>query len=103
MGDFQSKYDKQAMERALAAPKFEMPANAADDERLKPVRVVEKRGNVWNPRRAGGAGPRAPGGGRRVRLPAPAGERQLRGLERLKKADGIHRKAALEHEKEMAR
>ncbi len=103
MGDFQSKYDKQAMERALAAPKFEMPATLQDDERLKPVRVVEKRGNVWIRAALAVLVPAllAVGGAFVYRHLQASGNSEE--LERLKKADEIHRKAALEHEKEMAR
>ncbi|MGC4122358.1 MAG: hypothetical protein QM765_48810 [Myxococcales bacterium] len=103
MGDFQSKYDKQALERAQAAPKFELPNTLEDDIRNQPVRVVEKRGSVWLRTLLVVLIPAVLAvGGVFIYLSLRASNGPDE-LERMKKADEIHRKAALEREKEMAR
>lgn len=103
MGDFQSKYEKQALERAMAAPKFEMPNSLEDDERNQPIHVVEKRGSVWVRALLVVLIPAVLAVAGAFVYMSLKTTNSSEEMERLKKADEIHRKAALEHEKEMAR
>ncbi|HEY3449277.1 MAG TPA: hypothetical protein VGK67_23175 [Myxococcales bacterium] len=103
MGEFQSKYDKQALERAQAAPKFDMPSALEDDERFQPLRVVDKRGSVWFRALLVVLIPAVLAVAGAFIYLSTKGGNSSEELERLKKADEAHRNRALEHEKEMAR
>ena len=102
MGDFQSKYDKQALERATATPKFEM-ATFDDEGRNKPIRVVERRGRFWLRALLFVVVPAVLAvGAAAIYLKVHNSGNDVE-LEKLHNADQAHRKAAADHEKEMAR
>ena len=103
MGDFQSKYDKEALERAQAAPKFDMPSSIEDEARFQPVRVVEKRGRVWLRALIFVIVPTVLAVGAAFVYYNVKTSGKSEEFERLKKSDEAFRKAASEHEKEMAR
>lgn len=103
MGDFQSKLDKQALERAQAAPKFDMPSLLDDESRSHAVRVVEKRGGLWWRALILMLVPAVLAVGAAFAYYNWTTSGKSDELERLRKADESFRKAATEHEKDMAR
>lgn len=103
MDDFQSKHEKQALERAQAVPKYDLPTSLDHEERGKAVRVVEHKGRFWLWALLAVLVPAlVVTGGVFVayKLRYSGADKDV---EALKKADEIHRKAAAEHEKQMAR
>ena len=103
MGEFQSKYQKEALERAAAAPKFDMSSSLDGELRGQAVRVVERKGRVWLWALVAILVPALLSVGATFLYYRMHTKDAAKELEALKKADEIHRRAAEEHEKEMAR
>jgi hypothetical protein len=102
--EFLSKYEKEAIGRAEAPPKFDLPSSLEHEVRSGAVRIVEERYRIWIWAVVALLVPAliAVGGVfvyyRIIRMHGVDKE-----VEALKKADQVHKKAAEEHEKELAR